>query len=530
MSDGARRFVLVLAVLVTLPALLLASAACSPGSSGEVTYTVTDPTGDWGYPSPYAHYSRGPGYIRMSLIFDTLVWKDEDGFIPALAESWQYIDADTAYLFQLREGVTWHDGEAFDADDVAFTIEYVKAHPLPFVTLIGPTGVSEVEVIDDYSIKLYLEQPYAPFLTDVAGTMVILPRHVWESVDDPATFTEPQAVIGTGPFTLADYSKEHGTYLYKAYEDYYQGEPAVASIIFDKVSEEMAPTALQQGSASAADIPAELVDTLQADGFTILRSSYSWNAKLLINHTREPFSSREFRQALAYAIDREELVDITQRGYGIAGSPGLLPPDNQWYNPDIEMYEYDPATAQQLLASLGYELENGYLSKDGTPLEVVILSQTAYGFKEVGQFVQQELEDLGLKVNLVTLEGATLDARVDAWDFDLAIYGHGGLYEPSILPRVITADGFNSARYTENETLNQLLEDQAHEMDPEQRLQIVQEIQAVYAEEVPALTLYYPDWYWARDGTVELFYTEGGVASGIPIPLNKVAFLAPDGS
>ena len=194
------------------------------------------------------------------------------------------------------------------------------------------------------------------------------------------------------------------------------------------------------------------------------------------------------------------------------------------------MYEYDLETAQQLLATLGYEMENGYLSKDGTPLQVEILSQTAYGFKEVGQFVQQELEDLGLKVDLVTLEGATLDARVDAWDFDLAIYGHGGLYEPSILPRVITADGFNSARYTENETLNQLLEDQAHEMDPEQRLQIVQEVQAVYAEDIPAITLYYPDWYWAHDGTVELFYTEGGVASGIPIPLNKVAFLAPDGS
>ncbi len=531
MVKSKSKRILTLSVLVlALVVPLLLSSACGNGSSGEITYTVTDPTGDWGYPSPYAHYSRGPGYIRMGLLFDTLVWKDKSGFIPALAESWEYIEADTAYLFQLRQGVTWHDGEAFTADDVAFTVDYVKAHPLPFVTLIGPTGVSEVEVIDDYTVKLYLEQPYAPFLNDVAGTMAILPQHVWETVDEPLTFTGPQAVVGTGPFTLGDYSKEHGTYLYHAYDDYYLGRPAVDSIVFDKVSEQMAPTALRQGSANAADIPPEMVDTLQAEGFTILRSPYGWNAKLLINHTKEPFLSKEFRQALAHAIDREELVEITQRGYAVPGSPGLLPPDSIWYNPDIEMYEYDLTKAHQLLATLGYELENGSLTKDGAPLNVEVITQTASGFKEVGQFIQQELEDLGLKIDLVTLEGATLDARVEAWDFDLAIYGHGGLYEPSILPKVITGAGFNSARYTENATLNQLLEDQLHQMDSEQRLEMVQEIQAIYADELPAITLYYPDWYWAHDGSVELFYTEGGVASGIPIAFNKVAFLPHEGS
>jgi len=530
MVKSKTKRILTLSVLVlALVVPLLLFPACSGGSSGEIAYTIADPTGDWGYPSPYAHYSRGPGYVRMSLLFDTLVWKDESGFIPALAESWEYIEADTAYLFHLRQGVTWHDGEDFTAADVAFTVDYVKEHPLPFVTLIGPTGVSEVEVIDDYTVKLYLEQAFAPFVNDVAGTMAILPQHVWESVDDPLTFSGPQAVVGTGPFTLADYSKEHGTYLYQAYDGYYLGRPVVDSIIFDKVSEQMAPSALRQGSASAADIPPEMVDTLEADGFTIVRSPYGWNAKLLINHGKEPFSSREFRQALAYTIDREELVEITQRGYAIAGSPGLLPPDSIWYNPDIEMYEYDLTAAQQLLTDLGYELENGSFTKDGTPLQVELISESGADFKEVGQFIQQELEDLGLAVDLVTLEGATLDARVEAWDFDLAIYGHGGLYEPSILPRVITAAGFNSARYTANETLNQLLDEQLHQMDPEERLETVQQIQAIYAEELPAITLYYPDWYWAHDGTVELFYTEGGIASGIPIPLNKLAFLAYEG-
>ena len=158
-------------------------------------------------------------------------------------------------------------------------------------------------------------------------------------------------------------------------------------------------------------------------------------------------------------------------------------------------------------------------------LELELITQTAYGFKEVGQYIKNALEKIGIKIDLVVLEGKSLDARVQAWDFDLSIYGHGGLYEPSILPRVITSASFNSARYTSDAELSQLLEDQLHEMDPEKRLAMVKEAQALYAEDVPAITLYYPDWYWANDGTVDLYYTDGGVASGIPIPLNKMSFL-----
>jgi peptide/nickel transport system substrate-binding protein len=158
-------------------------------------------------------------------------------------------------------------------------------------------------------------------------------------------------------------------------------------------------------------------------------------------------------------------------------------------------------------------------------LELELLTQTSYGFKEVGQFIKDALEDAGIKINLVVMEGKSLDARVEAWDFDLSVYGHGGLYEPSILPKVITGAGFNSARYTENEELNRLLEEQMHEMNPEARLALVQQAEALYAEDVPAITLYHPDWYWAHDGSVDWYYTDGGVASGVPIPLNKMALL-----
>ena len=432
-----------------------------------------------------------------------------------------------SYTFELEENAKWHDGEPFSADDVAFTIDYLKVHPDPFVTLVGPTGVKEVEIIDAYTVKLWLEQPYAPFLNDVASTLSILPKHIWENIENPLAFDGPEAVIGTGPYKLLDYNKAQGSYLYEAFQDYYLGEPKVKRLIFVKTSEELAPAALQQGDVDSADIQADWVESLQSKGFTVIKCPYGWNAKLTINHTRAPLDTKELRQALAYAIDRQSLVDVTQRGYGVAGSPGIMPPDSPWYDPAMDsMYPYDPAVARQLIESLGYGLgEDGYYSRDGQVLQLEILTQTSYGFKDVGQFIKEALEAIGIKVNLVVLEGKTLDAKVEAWDFDLSIYGHGGLYEPSILGKVVTGAGFNSARYTANETLNQLLKDQLTEMDPEARLEIVKQIQQLHAEDLPSLTLYYPDWYWAHDGRVEMFYTSGGVASGIPIAINKMAFL-----
>ena len=193
--------------ILVLLALLLVLPSCGTSPTKVSSYTIADSTGDWGYPSPYLYYARGPGYTRMSFIFETLVWKDASGFVPQLAKEWEYVTQENAYIFKLRSDITWHDGEKFTAEDVVFTIDYVKAHPNPFVTLIGPSGVTRAEAIGDYTVKLYLEQTYAPFLNDVAGTLPIIPKHIWEGVEEPMSLTGPEAVIGTGPYTLADYSK-----------------------------------------------------------------------------------------------------------------------------------------------------------------------------------------------------------------------------------------------------------------------------------------------------------------------------------
>jgi peptide/nickel transport system substrate-binding protein len=515
------RKVLVVVLVVALVCVLAVVVYGGLGQPSESTsYTIADATGDWGYPSPYTHYSRGQGYIRMSFIFETLVWKDDSDFVPALARNWTYLEEENAYIFELRDDVTWHDGTKFTADDVVFTFNYTKQHVFQWV---DNSIVESAEAIDEYTVKLYLSQIYAPFLQDVAGTQPMLPEHIWRDVAEPEKFTDALAVIGTGPYTLADYSQEHGSYLYRAYDDYYLGKAAVDEIKFIKIAAEMIPAALQKGSVNAGDVPPEIVSELAESGLTIITAPPAWNVKLMMNHQEEPLSSQQFRQALGYAINRTALVEITQRGHAMAGSPGMMPPTSCWYYSETPQYEHNAAKAKEFLQVLNYTLQNGYFTKNGEGLELELIA--AADFKEVGQFVKDQLEAVGIKIEFSTLEAKTVDAKVEAWDFDLAIYGHGALYEPSFLNKVIIGEGFNSARYHSNQALNQLLRTQLTEMDAEKREELVWQIQAIYAEDLPALTLYYPNWYWAHDGKVELFYTRDGVAIGIPLPLNRLTFM-----
>lgn len=526
-------FVLRKAAAGILLAIVLPLPACANGPDGAsgdgdrvASYTIADSMGDWGYPSPYAHYSRGPGYVRMQFIFETLVWKNADEFVPQLAREWYYEEGDNAYVFSLQDGVKWQDGVDFTADDVVFTYQYTKEHPY---TWVDNSIVASAEALDAHTVKLYLSRPYAPFFQDVAGSQPILPKHIWEDVDVPEEFLGEQAVTGTGPYRLADYNKEHGTYLFEANDDYYLGTPAIQEIKFVKVSAEMSPAALLDSQVDSTSVPAEVLGDVAAAGFTVIDAPVSWNAKLTINHREEPLSSKEFRQALAYAIDREALVQTVMRGQAIAGSPGMVPPTSVWYNADAPQFEYDPQKARTLIEGLGYSFdeERGVFVRDSQALTLSLIAAADY--RDLGQFVMQQLESIGIDIDFQMLEAKTVDSKVMAWDFDLSLYGHGGLYEPSFLTRsTLDEDNFNSARYEADPELTRVLQEQLTEMDAEQRRDLVLRAQELYAEDMPALTLYYPESYWAHDGSIPLYYTMDGISVGVPIPLNRMCFVVPE--
>lgn len=494
---------------------------------------IVDSKGDWGYPNPFHHYPRGPGFIRMSWVFDTLIWKDQKGYIPALAESWSYDSDRMAFTFQLNPEAKWHDGYPVTADDVVFTIDFFKKHPYHWINI---DDVSHAVAQGKDKVNIFLSKPYSPFLSDIGGTMPIMPKHIWQSVENPETYKDPEAFIGSGPYKFVDFNKAQGTYLFEAFKDYYQGIPKADRVIYIRTSQPL--VSLSTGQADLSNIQADMAEPLKQKGFVIIKDERGWNKKLMINHRKAPFSDKRFRHALAFAIDQQEIIDKSQRGFGVPASYGLLSIDHDMYNPDTPVYAFDPEKARRLMEDMGYvKGSDGFYQKDGNPLKIELLSSNinVAGQSVIdrdGEVIKKQLEQVGIRVDLVNLEQATTDSKIKSWDFDLAVSGHGGISgDAKILNELISSrygsGSVNNARYDTSSELNSLLEKQLLEMDENRRKEIVYMIQKIYAEELPAISLYYPDSLSAYNPAKGIiwFYTKGGIGKGIPISQNKMSLI-----
>ena len=521
--------------LMACACLLLAPLHSSAANDQALTEVrIGDSKGDWGLPNPYHHYQRGPGYVRMSWIFDTLIWKDDKGEIPALASSWSY-DPDTdKYTFRLNPKAKWHDGKPVTSKDVAFTFAYFKKYPYSWASVGHVKGV---ETPDDTTAIVTLAKPFAPFLSNIAGSMPILPRHIWENVTDPKAFVQPEAFIGSGPYRFKDFNKTQGSYLFEAFDDYYLGKPLAKRLIYVRTGKPLA--SLATGQIDVSNIQPDMAEPLRQKGLAIISDSFGWNKKLMINHRKAPLNDKRFRQALAWAIDQKELIDKAHQGFGDPASYGLLPTDHPMYNPATPSYPYSTDKARELLESLGYvKGADGFYAKDGSPLQLEMLASSITSGGEQrpdrdGEILKKQFEQAGIRINLVQLETSATDARVVKWDFDLAISGHGGLAgDPIALNDYIRPDVapsfVNGARYGDNAELLSLLGAQVTEMDPVKRKEIVYRIQEIYATDLPAISLYYPASRAAYNPAkgIRWFFTQGGISGrGIPIPQNKMSLV-----
>ncbi len=483
---------------------------------------IADPVGDWGQPVPYHMHARGPGYIRMSLAFDTLVWKTDRGMEPAIAESWESSNDGLTWTFRIRPGILWHDSQPLTAEDVCFTFAYIKEHPWEWVNL---DRVASAQTQGAQSVCVTLSRAYAPFLTNVAGALPILPRHVWKKVASPRQTFLPDMRIGSGPYCISDYNKAQGTYLFDAWKQYYGGAPKTKQIRFVRATREIAPGLLAESRIHAAAVSSEAVTQLKKQGLDIVDIPLFWAAKMMINHQRVPLDRIAFRKGLACAIDRKRLVEIGLRGHGVPGSQGLIPPTSPWYNPGVETYTADLSAAGAFLKNAGLSKgADGWYMLNNKPLQLEMLVRQ--DVVRIAELIQQDLARAGIRLTVKSMEPAVVDARVLGWNFDLALSGHGGLGgDPDILNRVILGKGFNSARYKKNAELTKLLRAQVSCMDLDERMQIIHRIQEIHSRELPALVLYYPRNRWACVPGLGLTVPPGGVGVGIPIPLNKQLFL-----
>lgn len=445
---------------------------------------------DYGYPQPFTHYARGPGRSKMRLIFDSLLERGEKGHIPWLAEDWEISREGKEYTFHIRKGVTWQDGKELTAEDVGFSFEYYLEHPPvdnePMVFEI----LEKVEVLDKYRVKMTLTKPHAPFVLE-AGELRIIPKHIWEEVEDPRKFTEEKSLTGTGPYQLTSYSEEHGTYEFKAWENFWGPNQKVDLIQFKPVSDEV--MALENKDIDLAEIPRDVLPRFENNpSHEIVEKPGLWAYRLIPNMERVSWlKEQKVRQALAYAIDREKIVNTAGRGEGIPGNMGLLPPDHYMYNPEVYSYEYNPDKARELL-------EEARVFSKGDEVSLDLLTGDDSREIRIAELLREDLAIIGIDLNIQAVDSQRRDTQVQEGNYQMAMIGHGGWgNDPNdyFLRRFEAQEEGAGLHYGipgyENKEVSRIGEEQSKEPDENKRRELIYEVQEIWAKDVPEIPLYY---------------------------------------
>lgn len=426
-------------------------------------------------------------------MFDPLVRESADKIEvePALAERWEASSDGLVYTFYLRKGVKFHDGEPFNAEAVKFNIErqidpnnpYFKDGNYLFMRLfLSP--LQSAEVVDEYTVRLKLKAPYAPFL-DHLGTCasyMISPKSVKELGKGVA-----EKPVGTGPFRFVSWEKGQRLVLERN-PDYWGEKAKLDKLIFVPIKEAQGRlTALQTGEV-------DFTIDLAPDAIGIVRSSPNlmvaekpsrqfWS--LTLSNKFEPFTKTKVRQAISYAINREALTKDVLKGTGVPAKGPFSDVFGDFVAKDVRVYNYDPEKAKQLLAEAGYP--NGF--------EVTFLTSVSGSGQQqpvpMAEYIQSNLAAVGIKVKLETVEWATFIAKWNVGDYQMSSRGvTGNSYDPDNYLNTFfnsinfPPQGLNNA-FWKNEEYDSVAMASRLAIDPKDRLQKVYAAQKILLEEVP---------------------------------------------
>lgn len=454
---------------------VLLAAVVSVGLAQPVTLTVAqgaDPV----TLDPHGQNDQPSARVRVQ-IFETLVNHDANlEIVPGLARSWEQID-ETTWEFKLQENVTFHNGDPFTANDVTYSFERIKTLPSPAAYLIEV--VTDVEVVDDYTVRLKLEYPFAPILAHLAhpSNAIVNQRSVEEAGDNFGS----SVAVGTGPFIFEDWVSGSHVELSKNVD--YWGEPAkVDRLIIRSIPENtVRAIELETGGADIVYNVAPMDELrlagtpgIKLDKYEALSTTY-----VGFNVQKAPFDNVLVRQAINYALDVEAAVDYIYTGQA-AQIPGPLPPRVWGFDPDLEGYDFDIEKAKALLAEAGYP--------DG--FKTTIWTNDNPTRMEVAELFQANLSEIGIDVDIQIIPWATYLADTAAGKHDMFILGWGtvtadadyGLY--ALFHSSQIGDPGNRSFYA-NDRVDELLDLGRRETDVEKRRAIYSEVQKLIIEEAP---------------------------------------------
>jgi peptide/nickel transport system substrate-binding protein len=505
-------------MLAVAGAIGLAGTATAQDSTDEKISFVIGTTGGLPTVNPFKGLTSETYYV-LSLQYDLLInfAQDDLSAAPGLATEWESSEDGLTWTITTRDGVTWHDGTPFTAEDVEFTYNTIIDNGTGSFIDYFP-NVESITAVDENTIEWRASQPtIAPV---IPPWVYILPKHIWEpigSYEDMRQFPNFPDTIGTGPFQLTEFIRgEHWTL--QANEDYWAGAPILDEIVVRKYNnEEAMVSALKQGEVDyISGVSVGLFNSLEGEeGITTHVGPATGFDQMSFNMCNPATTSAKYcernpgtghpalrdpvvRQAISMVIDRDALVERVLGGYGEPGSTVVPPFAAQWHlQPTTDTQTYDPEGAAQLLEDNGYVDSDGdgvRETPDGEPLRFrFFLRSESDENQDAGEFIASWLQDLGIQTDITV--GST-DELTDIWyehDFDLYIWGWGPDPDPDFILSTYTSGqcGVWSDTCYSNPDYDALYDAQQVATSLEERQQIIDQMQQIVWDDVPEVVLYY---------------------------------------
>lgn len=415
-----------------------------------------------------------------------------------LAESWEVSADNLTITFYLRKGVLWHDGTPLTSADVRYTYELYIDPDIPTAYAEAFRQVARVETPDDHTFVVHYDTPYAPAL--ISWATPIHPRHLLQDTDVTRSPLNRRPV-GTGPYRFVEWIGGEKIVL-EANPDYFEGAPYIKRVVY-RIIPDLATQFLELQTGSLDFMGLSPLQFERQTDTLAFRRNYNKYQYLSFGYTylgynlRRPlFQDKRVRQALSYAIDKQELIDGVLLGYGAAAT-GPYKPDTWVYNPEVPRYDYNPEKARQLLAAAGWNRTNrdGILVKNGEPFSFTIVTNQGNDLRiKTGEIIQRRFREIGVDVRLRVIEWATfLKEFINPGNFDATILGWSGGPEPdqyNIWHSSKTAPGQLNFIGFSNTEVDEVLEKGRRVFDQAERKTYYDRLQQILAEEQPYTFLY----------------------------------------
>lgn len=410
-------------------------------------------------------------------VFEGLLSFDTNGSLqPGLAESYEISEDGLTYTFHLWQNVTFHNGKSFTSADVLYTYNNLTGMNGEKAVSSKFDDIASIAAPDDYTFVITLKQPSAAFLS--LNIVPILP----EGYDNQAV-----SPVGTGPYKFQEYIPGQKIVLVKN-EDYYN-EDKMASIdtaeIYIMTDSSAVVSALQSGQLDFASISAEDASILQ-DDFTISSNPQNMVQVFALNNSVAPLDDVRVRQAINYAVDKQEIVDGAFDGYATILYSNFSPVMQEYYNDELsDVYPHDVEKARELLKEAGYE--NGFTLTIRVPANYTKHVTTA-------EIIKEQLAEVGITVEIDAIEWATwLDEVYTNAQYEGTIIGLTGKLDPSsVLGRYASDYPKNFFRFS-NAEYDEKVAAAALEMDQAKRIQLYKDCQAILTEQAAAVYICDPN-------------------------------------